>query len=587
MAWKNVGIKAIKYNAVSIGIACVLFLVYIRHIGDYGLFTMLDDEFGYWGNAAYFAGMDWSDVISIIPYYSYGYSLILVPLYWLFDNPLIIYKAAIVINGFLLIASYYLCLNISKRLTGGIDERALPVISMLVFLYPAYLVYSNIAWSECLLIFIFWLLTWCFVRMNTETKHIVFILTGILSVYIYMIHPRTVGVLVASVLTLLIMSISKRITVKQLISSLIPVIILMIVHRFIKEDIQASLWLNNVGNLINDYTRQLSKAKTLLTSDGVIRAVKTFLGHLYALGAASYLIFYFGFFAILVESGKLVVSIIRDRGFERIESGEKCYLSVFLVLSMVLSLAVSIIFTINPSRIDHVVYSRYVDILVGPILLIGLIKLLRFKEFKTSWRIITILMFGLYSYATYLIIDSYELVAFGPQNSVGLVFMNTYYKTLVPAVLCALVFSLITISLNDRKRLGISLMVAGLLFFFTAETVTRSISSNGDIERDIISITDTINSADEDIPVYFLWDKIVTSKDDGWVKIEDDSRYYPEYYQFLLKDRKINFVDRTTLNSMSNERFVITVDTSDHLGLENDYVYSMNAINSYLYYYVP
>ena len=39
----------------------LVLLIHIIRIGDINIFSILDDGFGYWGNAAYLAGLDWSD----------------------------------------------------------------------------------------------------------------------------------------------------------------------------------------------------------------------------------------------------------------------------------------------------------------------------------------------------------------------------------------------------------------------------------------------------------------------------------------------------------------------------------------------
>ena len=43
-------------------------------------FIFFPDEFGYWAHAAKAAGYDWSEMVSLGSYYSYGYSLILFPI---------------------------------------------------------------------------------------------------------------------------------------------------------------------------------------------------------------------------------------------------------------------------------------------------------------------------------------------------------------------------------------------------------------------------------------------------------------------------------------------------------------------------
>lgn len=58
------------------------------------------DEVGYWGSAAYFAGIDWRTVTSKMAYFGYGYGIFLFPLFVLGDSKLI-YCGALFLNIFL------------------------------------------------------------------------------------------------------------------------------------------------------------------------------------------------------------------------------------------------------------------------------------------------------------------------------------------------------------------------------------------------------------------------------------------------------------------------------------------------------
>lgn len=76
----------LKENAiVLLGIMIVVFLCMHGLFSIYG-FSAFPDEFGYWAPAASVLGYDWSNVTSLGSYYSYGYSLILVPILFLFHN---------------------------------------------------------------------------------------------------------------------------------------------------------------------------------------------------------------------------------------------------------------------------------------------------------------------------------------------------------------------------------------------------------------------------------------------------------------------------------------------------------------------
>ncbi len=66
---------------------------------------MFNDEFGYWGNAATIAGWNWNELLALTPYYSIGYSLMLVPLFKLGLTSVQMYRIAILMNmGFIFIS---------------------------------------------------------------------------------------------------------------------------------------------------------------------------------------------------------------------------------------------------------------------------------------------------------------------------------------------------------------------------------------------------------------------------------------------------------------------------------------------------
>ena len=139
----------------------IILLTHIIFVNNTGIVFILDDEYGYWANAAYFSGLDWSATVSKISYYSYGYSLLLVPLFKIFNNTTTMYQAAVLMNGIMVSISFLLCYDIAKKVIKNCDQKIILGISFLISIYPTYIAYSHLAWSECLLMLIFWILTWC------------------------------------------------------------------------------------------------------------------------------------------------------------------------------------------------------------------------------------------------------------------------------------------------------------------------------------------------------------------------------------------------------------------------------------------
>lgn len=79
-------------SVLLIGSLCLLNFPQLNFI------AVLNDEFGYWGNAVSIAGYDWKSLIAETPFYSLGYSLLLVPIVMLFSSPIVWYRLAILLD---------------------------------------------------------------------------------------------------------------------------------------------------------------------------------------------------------------------------------------------------------------------------------------------------------------------------------------------------------------------------------------------------------------------------------------------------------------------------------------------------------
>ena len=102
----------------------ILFVLLMSCIVCHGIsksygFYFPADEFCYWSYAAGLAGYDWSDIASLGSYYSYGYSLILLPVFLIFKDGVIAYRAAMVVN----IALLAVCFLFGRRWEGHFTRR--------------------------------------------------------------------------------------------------------------------------------------------------------------------------------------------------------------------------------------------------------------------------------------------------------------------------------------------------------------------------------------------------------------------------------------------------------------------------------
>ena len=167
----------------------------------------------------------------------------------------------------------------------------------------------------------------------------------------------------------------------------------MIIHRYIKSDIQENLWLNDIGLSTNDFSGQLNKLMQILSVKGVIDLSKAYIGHLFYLSAASFLVFYFGIIELAQQMFKYMCR-------KKDENVNTFYFYLFILISFAITITISAIFFINPITVDNIVYGRYNEIIIGPLLLLGFIKLTKIIELSNKKFIALISVFLLHTAIT-------------------------------------------------------------------------------------------------------------------------------------------------------------------------------------------
>ena len=198
------GLRIDRERIIQCVPALAIFLLVTYRLSDIGQPILFNDEIGYWSNSGFFLGIDWTSVTGNISYYSYGYSLLLVPLRllsgllgWRWDT---LYQAAVVLNGLMLMAGYGLALKLSGRYLPGMNTYVRILACFAVFTYSSLIVYSHITWTETTLTVMFWLFLYVMMRVIDRpgmANHAAF---ALLSLYMYTVHQRTLGIVVTAVI---------------------------------------------------------------------------------------------------------------------------------------------------------------------------------------------------------------------------------------------------------------------------------------------------------------------------------------------------------------------------------------------------
>ena len=202
--------KRVKLTHIQIFALLFIALLCCLQIRALDYIVVLNDEFGYWTHAVSAVGYDWKELISETPYYSWGYSIWLIPIIAILPTPELWYKAAILLNVVFLLISYFLSYQSGRKLFPQITDKIMALISLIVIIYPSNIIYAQVAWSESLCYLLFWLETYFLIRLDEKFSTKYFVLSIIVPLYGYAVHNRNIGVLLAAIITIILLLIKNR-----------------------------------------------------------------------------------------------------------------------------------------------------------------------------------------------------------------------------------------------------------------------------------------------------------------------------------------------------------------------------------------
>ncbi len=360
-------------------VAAFLVFGFLYGIGRIYGFSLFPDEFGYWASAAKVLGYDWSEIASLGSYYSFGYSLILIPILLLTGDAVTAYRAAVTVNGVLLAAAFFILWRLLKRL---LPEPApgLPVLfAGIAVCYPVWFMYMNMTLTEIVLVFSF-VLVCELLLLYVETMRVrELLLLALATGYLYTVHMRTIAVVAAVVLIVVISTVvsgmKTRTLVKRMLFTAAVLAVGIAVAAAGKRIVQEGVYTNAGQDLLarNDYMGQWQKIRRLFTVKGMCSFLVSLLGKVFYLGTASFGLFYYGM--------AYVIRKLRNRAERK---SIRCFY-LFLLLAVTGQILVCAVYTNEYGRIDELLYGRYDEHILPVVMALGCAALL---EMKRPWRAI-------------------------------------------------------------------------------------------------------------------------------------------------------------------------------------------------------
>lgn len=462
-----------REKIILIFISIFVFLLNIIRIKEMKTVYLATDEMGYIGIAAYVAGIDWTGVMKYIPYYSYGYSIILYPLVKIFKQPESLYRSIIVLNAIFITLTVPLSYYFMKKISVNINKYVLMATSVTIVLFSSNVVRAHSAMTEALLILCIWCLIYIFYNIDKDESIKNIICFTILLFYTYTVHQRNIVLMIAAAIVITIMYYKKNINLKKYLSFIGTLLLMFFIHGFIKNYVKENIFSNGILLEINDFSGQLDKIVDLFTLKGFGSFLRTFLGHLLYLGSSTYFIGYIGLIYLVKKSCKYIKSIFEKDSIEleqeNSQNNNYSYLELFVVLSFIGMFFISCISMIRAGRLDTVFYGRYIEIVVAPILAFGFVKTLENNYNNKKMVIIFSLFFVVITSLLNIVIEDISNLPFATVNSVTLgpfYFDNKLHLLLL--CLCTIIVAFIIFISSKAKNIIINIITMislGCVFF--------------------------------------------------------------------------------------------------------------------------
>lgn len=337
-----------------------LYVLLILGVYEYGIqriygFSILGDEFGYWANAAVLVGYDWSSCAQISAYYSYGYGLLLAIPLALCRTPLAAYRMAVGMNGLFLCGAFWFLQKILNGMFADSNHDRRLFSLLVAAFYPVSLYYMHMTLTETLLLFLYCSTCYLLQRFLKEgRKRELFLLMAVLS-YMFFVHMRTVGTLMACGLVLILYGIRRKEYRGVLLAGGAVFVGCFLAGLFLKGVFNQAVYGTTEAVLqdVNDIGGQVERVSRILSGEGIWHLALSCMGKLFYIGMASFGTVYF--------AAAYCIRHIRET------------FSQFLGLSLLGQFGISAVFMTNSGRIDGLFYGRYNDFWIPVFIGIGLL----------------------------------------------------------------------------------------------------------------------------------------------------------------------------------------------------------------------
>ncbi len=345
----------------------ILFAFWAFGIGSTYGFSIFPDEFAYWSYAARLAGYDWSDVTALAPYYSYGYSLILIPIFVFCKDAVTAYRIAVSINFLFLFLAMVALAGTMKRM---MPDKKMPIVlfSALTVLLPCNLFYTQMTLTEVFLVALYIAAGSVLYRYLENNRLSTLLLLMLILIYLYTVHMRTVGVLLAAMIVVTIHIFLRGDKRWHVLAALGAALALFAAADFLKQQAFVYVYggINQELVAANDYSGQMEKIRSVLSLEGFYDLLISLAGKVLYLGLATWGLFYWGIYGMVRQAFALLRNIKKH-----VSAKPQQFFAVFVLLTVAAQIVIGTIYLLTLGEIGDYTYGRYSEMVIPFVMVWG------------------------------------------------------------------------------------------------------------------------------------------------------------------------------------------------------------------------
>jgi hypothetical protein len=471
------------WRLVAIATVAVL-AFYAVSVSGRTLPLISQDELGFISQSQFLAGRPAVNM-GTAPYYHVGYSLLLVPIWWLTSDPILAYKGFVLVNAALAALVVPLLVDIGRMLG---FRRSAPMVAAaaVVAVWPSYFYVAHYAWSEALFRLLLALHVWALLRLTVRPEAAWAALFALSATALYATHPRALLLLVAAPAVLVVLWLLRRIR---------PGLLLAVLAGFALATAAAMLAMGSLHETLwgeGGYSTERALLARLLAPQALLTALTVGLGQLWYQLASSLGLCAIGLWFMVRRVG------VDTSPAQRVSAG------YMLVIVLAVGLA-SLVQMLDPQRVDHVAYGRYVDGVSILPLWLGLCWLV-FAERDEGQRVAALASIAVVLAAGVVLMINPQVAGLTPVHPENVAGVGWIFRTgSTPQQffgVVSLILGAVAALLLAMKGVG-RVVVAGLLAFSSSVVISAYLSSQSRAQLDFLSADAA--AIEEMAPVSVYW----------------------------------------------------------------------------------